>query len=114
MQNNIDPVKLASLKIASMSWWDRKWILKRIPKEQQIKVRSAINELSKLGLNNKKEYSVQVLKNLHVNIDQIERKQSSPLDVYITDLFSSPKNERKVAPHSLELLSRLRNSLVKE
>lgn len=105
MQNNYDPLKLASLKIASMSWWDRKWILKRIPKDQQLPIKQAIKELSKLGLRNKKVLT-QAIKN-----NKIEKQHGTLLSLYINDLLDVSSSDSAVTPHSLELLSKIRKSL---
>ncbi|TMO66629.1 hypothetical protein [Pseudoalteromonas aurantia] len=60
MQVSHDPAKLAALKLATLNWWDRQWIISKLPKEQKAVVKSAFFQLKKLNIKNEKAILLQL------------------------------------------------------
>ncbi|WP_273047459.1 hypothetical protein [Pseudoalteromonas sp.] len=84
MQVNYDPVKLAALKLATLNWWDRKWVIAQLPNEQKTKVKRAFSELKKLNIQNEKA----LLLRLTEQVTQTEHVvESGALDSYLKHVF---------------------------
>ena len=62
--------RLAALKLAQMSWFDRRWILLQLPKQQREQVKTALTELNNLNISNKAELLQQLLS--HQSTDKQE------------------------------------------
>ncbi len=61
MHSNAKGVRLAALKLAQMSWSDRRWILSKLPLVQQQAVNTALTELRALNISNKTELLQQLI-----------------------------------------------------
>jgi|TARA_Y100001937_G_scaffold19615_2_gene27052 hypothetical protein len=81
-------VRLSALKLAQLSWLDRRWILRRLPVAQREQVSAALSELRLLNIGNQAELLQQLL-----SIKEVGHPvQESELRLQLSALMGSELN----------------------
>ncbi|CAH9051046.1 hypothetical protein PSECIP111951_00317 [Pseudoalteromonas holothuriae] len=95
-----DPVKMVALKLTTLSWIDRVWLLRQLNPTVSRQVKSAYKALNQIGIENPKELLAQ-FSTEHEPVD-IEIEQL-PSEVYAY-LQRVKANEQLVTPSIRKLL----------
>ncbi|CAM4162641.1 hypothetical protein [Pseudoalteromonas byunsanensis] len=69
-----NPIKMVALKLTTLNWMDRAWLLRRLDPEVRKQVKGAYSALQQIGIENPSELLAQLTGNKH----QLEH-QASPL-----------------------------------
>ena len=103
MRINQDPVKLIALKLSTLNWLDRKWLLSKLPKDQRLAIKIGLKQLKKLNIQNKKDLFLQLLSRIE------EVPQDDTLKEYLSEALDT--ENKKMANKAKHLL---RHHLVRE